>query len=534
MYTKVFLAATAAIAAAAPQDLSLDAYVVAQTSAALAGIAKNSVDFPGVIAASLALDTARPGESGGQNYYYQWTRDSSLTMKTIINQYASGDTSLDAFIRQYIKNEYDLQRLNTLSGNFTTGGLGEPKFYMNGTAFNDSWGRPQRDGPALRAIAIIGYLSTQRDNAYVQNVLDTVVKPDLDYVAANWRASGFDLWEEQNGTHFFTAMVQARALKDGAALFNSSYYAAQEVQLGAYIDTFWNSSSTGTFMAMLNSKKPTGVDCGNLLGAIHGSDRYRPSSDKILASAASLIDQMTGLYQISGSTPLIGRYPSDVYDGIQTSQGNPWFLCMSAVAETLYLAGTELKQANRPVSVNDVNRNFYRRLNVTADVPAQNLNALASAFRNYGDAFLALEQKFVGANFSMSEQINRTTGKQQGARDLTWSYAAFVSAARARAGQLTYDFAKGVAGNAVSATNSVNATSASQGISAAFLQGGSGAANAVSPASASAGAASARATVPAAVQSFGPVQAISKASATAQVWWLAPIIGALLASVLVL
>ncbi|ORY81990.1 Six-hairpin glycosidase-like protein [Protomyces lactucae-debilis] len=446
----LFLAGLLGLVAAAPQDLSLNDYVTAQTNAALSGIAKNSVDFPGVIAASLARDTARPGESGGQNYYYQWTRDSALTMRTIINQYASGDKSLDAFIRQYIKNEYDLQRLVTLSGNFSTGGLAEPKYYMNGTAFNDPWGRPQRDGPALRAIAILGYLSTQTDAAYIKNVLDTVVKPDLDYVAANWKAPGFDLWEERNGTHFFTAMVQARALADGASVFKSEYYAAQEVQLGSYLDTFWNSSSTGTFMSMLNSTKPTGTDCGNLLGAIHGSHRYRPSNDKVLASTATLIDEMTGLYNISGSTPLIGRYPSDVYDGIQSSQGNPWFLCMSAVAETLYLAATELKQANAAVQVNDINRNFYKKLNISASVSASDLPSLTAAFGRYADRFLALQQRYVGANFSMSEQINRTTGIQQGARDLTWSYAAFVSAARARAGQLSYSFAVGVPGNAVS------------------------------------------------------------------------------------
>lgn len=36
-------------------------------------------------------------------------------------------------------------------------GLGEPKFNVDMTEFTGSWGRPQRDGPALRATAMISY-----------------------------------------------------------------------------------------------------------------------------------------------------------------------------------------------------------------------------------------------------------------------------------------------------------------------------------------------------------------------------------------
>jgi glucoamylase len=40
--------------------------------------------------------------------------------------------------------------------------------------------------------------------------------PDLDYVAANWNNTGFDLWEEIDGSSFFTIAVQHRALREGA------------------------------------------------------------------------------------------------------------------------------------------------------------------------------------------------------------------------------------------------------------------------------------------------------------------------------
>lgn len=51
------------------------------------------------------------------------------------------------------------------------------------------------------------------------------------------------------------------------------------------------------------------------------------------------------------------------------------------------------------------------------------------------DRFMATVQYHQHDNGSLSEQFNRWTGFEQGARDLTWSYASFISAADARAGQ---------------------------------------------------------------------------------------------------
>lgn len=43
------------------------------------------------------------------------------------------------------------------SGDLSSGGLGEAKFHVDSTEFTGDWGRPQRDGPALRAAALIAY-----------------------------------------------------------------------------------------------------------------------------------------------------------------------------------------------------------------------------------------------------------------------------------------------------------------------------------------------------------------------------------------
>lgn len=114
-----------------PSSLSLEAYARSQSQAAFIGIVANTYApgsaYPGAIIASPATDTAAAGRTGGQNYYYSWTRDAALTIKTVINQYASGDNSLEPFIKAYIENERVHQHLDTLSGNFTSGGLAEPK-----------------------------------------------------------------------------------------------------------------------------------------------------------------------------------------------------------------------------------------------------------------------------------------------------------------------------------------------------------------------------------------------------------------------
>lgn len=90
--------------------------------------------------------------------YYTWTRDSALTLKTLVDNFIAGDSALENTIKEYINAESIIQGISNPSGSLSDGsGLGEPKFNVNETAFTGSWGRPQRDGPALRATAMIAY-----------------------------------------------------------------------------------------------------------------------------------------------------------------------------------------------------------------------------------------------------------------------------------------------------------------------------------------------------------------------------------------
>lgn len=91
--------------------------------------------------------------------FYTWTRDAALTAKCLIDTFiASGDPGLESEIQNFVSSQAHLQTVSNPSGDLSNGeGLGEPKFHVDMTEFTGSWGRPQRDGPALRATAMITY-----------------------------------------------------------------------------------------------------------------------------------------------------------------------------------------------------------------------------------------------------------------------------------------------------------------------------------------------------------------------------------------
>lgn len=90
------------------------------------------------------------------DYVYTWTRDSALTIKALIDEMCFGKANYEPTVKNYLTAVATEQTLNNPSGNLQTGtGLGEPKFLISIRPFLGPWGRPQRDGPALRAIALM-------------------------------------------------------------------------------------------------------------------------------------------------------------------------------------------------------------------------------------------------------------------------------------------------------------------------------------------------------------------------------------------
>src|SRR5262249_20939223 len=97
----------------------------------------------------------------------------------------------------------------------------------------------------------------------------------------------------------------------------------------------------------------TAVVLAVLHGQIPGDPFFGPTDDAVLATAQALTTAFgdPGLFPInkvvknpegSNMGPGIGRYPEDRYGGQSNlSEGNPWVLCTTAMAELYYRAANE-------------------------------------------------------------------------------------------------------------------------------------------------------------------------------------------------
>lgn len=162
---------------------------------------------------------------------------------------------------------------------------------------------------------------------------NSIIKADLEYISKTWNQTGFDLWEEVNDMHFYTLIVQRKALVEGrdlAIVLDDSHaarwYESQQLVLKEFLEKmFWN-EKRGHLKSMLHTRDRSGIDCSLVLGALHGgSDDLFPSwSDEILASLERLVAGMAVRYPINKLTPPyhpegrlrgvgVGRYPEDRY-----------------------------------------------------------------------------------------------------------------------------------------------------------------------------------------------------------------------------
>ncbi|KAL3456688.1 Six-hairpin glycosidase-like protein [Aspergillus heterothallicus] len=397
---------------------------------------------PGVLIAS-------PSRSE-PDYFFTWTRDSSLVMKTLVEMFREGDTDLLPVIETWISSQARIQGLENPSGGLADGrGLGEPKFMADETPFAGSWGRPQRDGPALRVIAMIDFgwwLLSQGYHEMARDLVWPVVHNDLSYVVQYWNHSGgFDLWEEIQGRSFFTLAVSHRALIEGSIFAGSLERSCHEcvpqaAQILCLMQSFW----TGKYVRSSLDSSRSGKDAGTLLGIIYTFNphaecddvTFQPCSSRALANHHRLTGIFRDIYDINADRGLdeavaVGRYPEDVYSG-----GNPWFLCTLAAAEQLYDA---LHQWDRigSITVTGVSLPFFKALHpstVPGKYPSssETYHQLADAVQTYADGFVRIVQNYAWDNGSLSEQFSRYNGSHLSANDLAWSYATLLGASRRR------------------------------------------------------------------------------------------------------
>jgi glucoamylase len=417
---------------------------------------------PGTVIASPSQIAPNP------DYYYHWIRDAALTMTELQRHIVAFSQVTQNSLEQIM---FDYVHLSTRqqSQPNRSQGLGEPKFNVDGTPFTGDWGRPQNDGPALRAIAVIrfahdligrGKIDVVREQLFDGHFPSTsLIKRDLEYVANHWQDSNFDLWEEVDGQHFYTLMAQQRALLDGAQLaddlndsFAADFYRTKAGAIAAVLPSFWD-ASRGYLVATRNRRnggdRASGLDVAEILAALHSGQDGEPfgvTDDRILATAHYLRLQFAQVYGINHRadqpTTAIGRYPEDTYDGYRTdSRGNPWFLATNAYAELYYRASRQF-QSQKVIHVTADNAPFFEALSALHGqklVLGQSLYPKDLTFQLIvqglvaeGDRFIAVTVQHMDQDGHLSEQFNRDSGYMQGAQDLTWSYASLISALAAR------------------------------------------------------------------------------------------------------
>ncbi|KAL4999759.1 putative glycosyl hydrolase, family 15 [Aspergillus recurvatus] len=453
-YTLSVLALSYAVAAA-PQlssqaTASLETWLLTETSFALDGILAN-IGASGAYAKSVKAGVVIASPSTEDpDYYYTWTRDAALTMKVLVDLFQNGNLGLQTVLEEYVNSQAYLQTVSNPSGGLASGGLAEPKFNVDMTAFTSSWGRPQRDGPALRATTLISFGNWLIDNgysSYAGNNIWPIVRNDLSYVAQYWSQSGYDLWEEVNSMSFFTVAVQHRALVEGSTFANRvgascSWCDSQAPQILCYMQSFW----TGSYINANTGGGRSGKDANTILASIHTFDpdaacddtTFQPCSPRALANHKVYTDSFRSVYSLNagiaqGVAVAAGRYPEDSY-----YNGNPWFLTTLAAAEQIYDAIYQWNKAGS-ISITSASLAFFQDIYSSAAVGtyasgSSTFTAVIDAAKSYADGYLSIVEAHAMTNGSLSEQFDKASGTCLSARDLTWSYAALLTANMRRNG----------------------------------------------------------------------------------------------------
>lgn len=367
-----------------------------------------------------------------QDYVYNWTRDAAVTATELAYAGlpagdAGGTGPLDDYVSFASTCQQNAPGLDTAS--YTIEGRPRPGWSL------------QNDGPALQALTIFqafGQLSPA-----TQDTARTMAERDLQFVVDRYQTPNTNLWEEVAGQSFFTRAVQLRCLiqAQGNALGITVPAGAGGAiaWLRDALASHWNGQY---YISVLDAQNPRwGYDpnidivMASVYGAVDCAD------PQLLATAALLREQWADpgspvKYPINvadtaqGLGPLLGRYPGDSYDGDQNApaQGHPWALTTANFAELYYRLAARIQQTGQ-VPASPLAADYLGQAGIGAGTAAGDA---ARLLRAAGDQML---QAIVyhSDHLELSEQFDASTGYEKSVRNLTWSYAAFLSAARARA-----------------------------------------------------------------------------------------------------
>jgi glucoamylase len=373
-----------------------------------------------------------------QNYVWNWVRDAAITA---IEMAAAGlpvDPDTGSGPLQDYVTFADICQRNA------GGDLSYAVFTIDGQP-RTAWSH-QHDGPALQVLALLRAWEQLGEGA--RQVAQRVLENDLAFVLEHYQEPRFNLWEEVEGQSFFTRAVQLRCLQEvrdnSLGLPVPAGVDEPIAWLTARLAEHWDDAQ-GCYVSILEPDRPLDRYDPNIdivLAALYGA--VDVTDPRLLATAARLRQQWEDpaspvFYPVNGADaqqglgPLLGRYPGDVYDGNFSDDGSgpqptdhPWAVSSAALAELYYRVAAAVSGGTLPTD--PLTQPFFDQVGVTADASGQ---TAATALRDAGDRILRAVIHH-SDHLELSEQFDGRTGYEKSVRNLTWSYASFLSAARAR------------------------------------------------------------------------------------------------------
>lgn len=331
---------------------------------------------------------------------------------------------------------------------------GDVRVNADGTLDFLRWGRPQSDGPALECIVLLRWWRELPDSASsVRALLAELIDSNLAFTLACIDEPCFDIWEEHNGHHYHTQLLQLEALRLGGAWLEergdpqrAHAATAAAARIAPRLEALW-SARQGFYRARAPAASPApaasgtggrqsdheGLDTAVILAVLHAgrSDGTHSVLDpRVQATLTALEELFEHAYAINRALPpgraaAMGRYPDDRY-----YSGGAYFFSTLAAAEFYFRLASALR-SGAALAATEENQRFRQRLHEATGAVAGEPPA-ALALRR-GEAFLRTVQAFTPPGGELAEQFDRTTGAPASARQLTWSYAAFITAVASRA-----------------------------------------------------------------------------------------------------
>ena len=378
---------------------------------------------PGCVLASPSWENSVTHLS--QDYVYNWTRDAAI----VAIELGAGPLPTNQPLIDYVQFAQICQN----SGDFD-----RAAFLINGTPRN--W-TDQTDGPALQTLAIL-LLFAQLD-APTQTVAKAVISANLNFLQNAYQGETYNLWEEEYGASFFARSVQLRCFQAVTAntlgIPGPGWLSTAIPWLETALASHWNGQYYQSLLPVpADYRAPYDPNIDIVMAAIYGAVAL--TDTKLLATAALLRSQwadpaskyfypINGADQQRGIGPMLGRYPGDVYDGDTDAQmgDHPWAVSTANFAELYYRLAKQITTTGT-IPLDNLSASFFSQVGVAASTtPA----AAATALQSAGDQMLQAVV-FHSDNLELSEQFDATTGYEKSVSNLSWSYASFLSAIRAK------------------------------------------------------------------------------------------------------